>query len=86
MKTLATLIAATAFAATLPIAANADSYINSKQTFKNHGASQTINQQVKSDRSSRTVTVTPTSKGKSFNFGALIRDTSREGYGPSGGR
>ena len=86
MKHLATLIAAAAIAATVPFAANADSYINSKQQFKNFGAAHSVNKQAKSDRSKRTVTVTPASRGKSFNFGSLVRDTSREGYGPNGGR
>lgn len=85
MKTLATLIAATAFAAAVPLAANADSYINSKQTFKNFGATNSVNKQAKSDRSSKKFVVTPASRSKSFNY---IGGTGKRGFGPSpkGGR
>ena len=59
MKSFATLIAATAIAATVPFAANADSYINSNPQFKSFGSSNSVNKQAKTDRSKRTVTVTP---------------------------
>ena len=85
MKSLATLIAATAIAATVPFAANADSYINSKQTFKNFGAAHSVNKQAKSDRSSKKVRVTPASRSKTFNY---VGGASKRGFGPSpkGGR
>lgn len=85
MKTLATLIAATAFAAAVPLAANADSYINSKQSFKNVGSAHTVNKQAKSDRSSKKFVVSPASRSKSSNY---IGGSSKRGFGPSpkGGR
>lgn len=85
MTRIATLIAAAAFATALPLAANADSYINTKQFIGLGHASAKAEQKV--ERKKR-VQIRPAStrSGTKYNFGSLIRDTSREGYGPNGGR
>lgn len=92
MKRFATLIAAAAIAATVPLAANADSYVNSNLNSKSHASqsygaqSYGVTAQGKSSHVKKTVRIRPASKGKTFNFGSYSRDTSKEGYGPNGGR
>ncbi len=87
MTRITTLIAAAAFATALPLAANADSYINTKQFIGLGGATASAKSEQKVERKKR-VQIRPAStrSGKKYNFGSLIRDTSREGYGPNGGR
>ncbi len=72
------LTAVALFTASSVFTVQADSYVNSQNTFKKHTTQKVHVTKRKSNR----VVVSPARAGKRQNFGVHVRDTSREGYGP----
>ena len=87
MTRITTLIAAAVFATTLPLAANADSYINTKQYIGLGKTAAPAKAERKVERKKRVQVRPAGARGaKTYNFGSFVRDTGSEGYGPKGGR